>query len=136
MADEIRQVDYFDVSVPDKPGEAFRLLSEIRKAGVNLLAFCAFPTTSGTAQMDFVPENPDTFREASSKLGWKIGERKRALLVRGEDRVGAVADIHEKLAREKINITAVQAVSGGNRYGLILWVKPADQDRARKALGA
>ncbi len=136
MADQVRQVDYYYVTVPDRPGEASKLLSEVKKAGVNLLAYHSFPTTGGMSQIDFVPEDSEAFRQASSKLGWKLSDRKRAFLVRGEDQVGAVADIHEKIAKGGINLTAATAAGGGSgRYGMILWVKPADQERARKAFG-
>ncbi len=136
MADQARQVDYYYLTVPDKPDEAFKLLSEVKKAGVNLLAYSSFPTTGGMSQINFVPEDAEAFRQASSKLGWKLSERKRAFLISGEDRVGAVADIHEKIAKDGINVTAAQAAGGGSgRYGMMLSVKPGDQERARKALG-
>ncbi len=44
MADTIRQVDYYYATVPDKPGEGARVAGVLRDAGVNLLAFHAFPS--------------------------------------------------------------------------------------------
>ena len=43
MADTIQRVDYFYTMVPDKPGEAARMLAVLREAGVNLLVFSGFP---------------------------------------------------------------------------------------------
>lgn len=41
-----------------------------------------------------------------------------------------------KLADAGINLTAAAAASaGGGRYGMVLWVAPADYERAAKALG-
>jgi predicted amino acid-binding ACT domain protein len=58
-------------------------------------------------------------------------------LVQGGDRKGAVAILLKKLADNKINVTAVDAVSAGaGRYAAILWVKPEDVNKAAKALGA
>ena len=37
MAHRIRRVDYFHATVPDQPGEAFRFLSALADAGVDLL---------------------------------------------------------------------------------------------------
>ena len=55
----------------------------------------------------------------------------------GEDRVGAVAGMHRKLAEAGINVTAIDAVcAGGGRYGAILWVAPQDFAKAAKLLGA
>jgi len=54
----------------------------------------------------------------------------------GADRVGAMADVAEKLAAAKINIVSAQAITAGSGlYGAILWVAPRDVKRAAKALG-
>jgi len=136
MADEIRRVDYFYVTVPDKPGEGARALGALRDAGVNLLAYSGFPEGRG-AQLDFVPEDAAAFRRAARSAKWKLTGPKKAFLIAGDDRPGAVADIVDKLAGAKINITAVDAVcTGGGRYGAILWVAPRDVARAAKVLGA
>ena len=58
MADRIRRVDYFYVEVPDKPGEGARVLAQLKEAGVNLVSFTAFPTSSGKAQLDLVAQDP------------------------------------------------------------------------------
>ncbi len=137
MADTVRRVEYYYLTVPDKPGEAARVLKPLKENAVNLLAYLAFPLGSGQAQIDLVPENSGALKQAASKGGLKLGEAKRAFLVQGEDRAGAVAGQVQKLADAKINITAACGTSAGaGRYGMILWVKPADYERAAKALGA
>jgi hypothetical protein len=136
MAEEIRMVDYFYVEVPDRPGEAARHLDALRRAGVNLLAFSGFPK-GRRAQLDFVPEDARAFRAAAKAEKWKLVGPKKGFLVMGEDRVGALADLLGRLAEQKINVTATDAVcAGSGRYGVILWVKPRDVKRAANALGA
>jgi hypothetical protein len=136
MADTVRLVEYFYVQAPDKPGEGARALATLRDAGVNLLAFSGFPA-GRRSQLDFVPADPSAFKQAAKKAGWKVTGPKRAFLVQGEDRIGAAAEVMEKLAAAKINVTAIDAVSAGEgRYGAILWVKPRDVNRAAKTLGA
>jgi hypothetical protein len=136
MADTIRRVDYFYVMVPQKPGVGAALLGELRQAGVNLLAFSGFPSGRG-AQVDFVPEDPKAFREVARRAKWKLVGPKRAFLVAGDDRPGVVAELMERLAGAKINVTAIDAVcAGAGRYGAILWVAPRDVNRAARALGA
>ena len=135
MADSVTRVEYFYVEAPNTPGEGARALNVLRDAGVNLLAFSGFPA-GRRAQLDFVPADPKAFRETARKAKWKVTGPKRAFLVQGEDRAGVVAEIMEKLAAARINVTAIDAVCAGNgRYGAILWVKPADVTRASKALG-
>ncbi len=136
MADTIRIVEYFYVQAPSKPGVGASLLTELKNAGVNLVAFSGFPSGRG-AQIDFVPEDPRAFRAAARKAKWKVVGPKRALLVEGDDRPGAVGGIMATLGDAKINVTAVDAVcAGAGRYGAILWVAPRDVTRAAKALGA
>lgn len=136
MADTIRRVDYFYIEVPDKPGEGARALSALQEAGINLLAYSGFPQ-GRRAQLDFVPEDPAAFRQAAKKAGWKLTGPKRAFLIQGEDRIGAVSGVVRTLAEAKINITALDAVcAGGGRFGVILWVEQRDFVRAGKVLGA
>jgi hypothetical protein len=135
MSELIRQVDYYYIQTPNKPGEAARALAAIKAAGVNLLAFSGFPS-GRRAQLDFVPADSGEFVKAARKAGLKPSARKSGFLIQGEDRVGAIADVLEKLAAAGINVTAIDAVcAGAGRYGAILWVKPPDRRRAAKALG-
>ena len=135
MADTIQKVDYFYTMVPDKPGEAARMLAVLREAGVNLLVFSGFPE-GRRGQLDFVPADAGAFRQAAKKAGWKLTGPRRAFLLQGEDRVGAVAETLGRLAAAKINVTAIDAVcAGGGRYGAILWVLQRDVGRAAKVLG-
>lgn len=136
MADTVRVVDYFYITVPDKPGEGARALRTLKDAGVNLLAFSGFPQ-GRRAQMDFIPADPDAFRQAARKVRWKLVGPKRGFLVQGEDRVGAVAELLERLEPAKINVTAIDAVCAADgRYGAILWVAPKDVKKAATLLGA
>lgn len=135
MADTISLVDYFYIETVDKPGEAARALSQLREAGVNLLAFSGFPKGK-RSQLDFIPADPAAFRAVAKTAKWKVEGPKKGFLIQGDDRVGALAELLQKLAGAKINITAIDAVcAGAGRYGVILWVKPRDVKRAAKAFG-
>ena len=136
MADTVRKVEYYYVTVPDQPGEGNRILSALKERGVNLLAYLGFPSGGGESQVDLVPENPAAFLEAVAQAGLTISEAKRAFLIDGDDRAGAVADTTATLADANVNITAAAATSAGSgRYGMILWVAPSDYERAAKLLG-
>jgi hypothetical protein len=136
MAEEVRKVDYYYVTVPNRPGEGARVLAALRSAGVNLLAVHAFPSGDG-AQIDLVPGMGTALEEAAAKAKLQLSPKKTAFLVEGDDRLGAAADLLRKLADAEINVTAMEAVrAGGGRYGALLWVKPADVDKAAHALGA
>ena len=136
MADTVRKAQYFYITAPDKPGEGARALRTLAEAGVNLVAFSGFPA-GRRSQLDFVPEDPAAFRAAAKKAKWKVTGPKVAFVVEGEDRTGAVAEILGRLADAEVNVTATDAVcAGAGRFGVLLWVKPRDVNRAAKALGA
>jgi prephenate dehydratase len=132
----IRRADYYTMKVSQRPGAGAQLLAAMKAAGVNLLAFSGFPERGG-AQVDFVPESSVKFRRAAKKAGLRVSQRKTVFLVRGGDRVGALAGILGKLASRKINLVALSAVTAGSgRYGMIFWVKPRDVGRTARLLRA
>lgn len=136
MATIVRRAEYFYVTAPNRPGEAARMLADIEKAGLNLLAFSGFPQGRG-AQIDFVPEDPRAFRAFARAQKWPIVGPKRAFVFSGDDRKGVLGRLLRKLADANINVVAVDAVTAGRgRYGGILWVAQEDTRAAGRALGA
>ena len=132
----IRKVVYFSMQVPNRPGAGVQMLAAIAKGKHNLLAFTGFPD-GARAQVDFVPARPAEFARGAKKAGMKLGKRKIAFLIQGEDRVGALVRVLDKLAGARINMVAMDAVTaGGGRFGAIFWVKPKDVGRASRLLGA
>src|SRR5262249_5165661 len=114
MAETVRRVEYYYVTIPDAPGEGGRILSALKDSGVNLLAFLGFPLGGGQSQIDLVPEDPQSLREAAERAGVTLSEAKGAFLIQGDDRVGAVADTAAKLAEANINLTAAAATGAGS----------------------
>ena len=136
MADTVRRIEYSALSVPDKAGEAHRVLAALAAEGIDLRAFCGFPLGEGKAQLDVVPSDARAFAAAAEKLKLRFRKPKPAFLVEGEDRPGAVAAVLERLAQRGIAVTAAQAISAGaGRWGMIVWVKPGKVEQAARALG-
>lgn len=133
---QVRRATYFSMMVPNRAGQAARMLNGIAAHGVNLIAFTGFPA-GGRAQVDFVPHNPKKFTEAARKLGYKVNKPKTVFLATGKDRAGVVATVCAKLAVADINVVAMDAVSSGaGRFGAIFWVRPGDVARAARALNS
>jgi len=135
MADQIRRVDYFYVEVPDKPGEGVRVLMALKEAGVNLLSFTAFPTGSGKAQVDLVPEDSEALQKAAKNARLQLSPRKQAFFVQGANRAGAAADALRKVSSAGINVRAANGSAAQGGFGLILWVAANDYAKAAQALG-
>jgi len=136
MAEIIRRVDYFYATVEDKPGEGYRLLERLKERGVNLLAFTAFPAGEGQTQLDFFPESAEQMLEAAAEEGITLIGPKKAFLIQGEDKPGALVEHHLKLSNAGVNVHAANGVSSiSGAFGYVMWVKPEDYEKAAQALG-
>jgi len=135
MADVIRTAQYFKVQIADKPGTLAGALAPLREAGGNLLAVHAFPRSRRT-QVDVVPEDPTAFKSIAKMHKLKIQGPKMCLLIEGEDRPGALADLTDRLRLAKINIISVTGLCAGQgRFGAILWVNQRDVKKTAKVFG-
>ncbi len=136
MAQRARKVDYFAMSIANRPGKAAEVLEMLRAADVNLLGFTGFPAGK-QSQIDLIPENTAAFNAVARRAKWTLNKKKTGFMIQGDDRPGAVASMLMRLAHAKINVTAVDAVCAGKgRFGALLWVKDKDVRKAAKALGA
>jgi hypothetical protein len=135
MPYRIRRVEYFHATVVDQPGEAYRILSALAGLGVNLLAFTAVPVGPSCTQLTLFPDDPVKMRSEAQKAGMALDGPQHALLVQGDDELGALAVVHEKLYRAGVNVYASSAVADGcGRYGYLIYVRPEEYERAAGAL--
>ena len=137
MGHTVRCIEYFHVTVKDLPGESWGVLAHLADAGVNLLAFNAVPVGSTVAQLTLFPEDPAPLVAFASRTGLRLSGQARALLIQGDDEVGALVDVHRRLADARVNVYASNAVAvGGGRYGYVIHVRADEFDAAASLLGA
>jgi hypothetical protein len=135
MLEAVKNVDYYYTIVADKPGEARKLLEFLSERTVNLLALTAFPIGEGKSQIDLIPDDPAVLKAAAADANITLVGPKKAFLLQGEDRIGALYDVHLKLSNAGINIYACNGVvDGTGRFGYVIWVAPADFEEASKVL--
>ncbi len=136
MADTVRKVEHFSTMVSNRPGQAFKVLSTLVSAGVDLLA-CTGTPHGRRAQIEVVPDNSVKLRAAARKAGLQFEARKTGYLIRGKDRPGALASHLAKLAAKEVNVTGIDALTTGQgRWGAIIWVDPEDVPKATQILRA
>ena len=71
----------------------------------------------------------------AKKAGMALDGPHRAILVQGDDELGVLASVHERIYRANVNVYASTAVTDGyGKYGHIIYVRPEDYERAAKAL--
>lgn len=135
MAYTIRKVEYFYCSVVDQPGEAYKLLSQLEKSGINLLAFTAIPVGPDRTQLTLFPEISSRLIEEAKRTNFLLDGPHPALLVQGDDELGALADIHEILYKANVNVYASSGVTDSKgSFGYLLYVRPEEYERAAAAL--
>ncbi len=136
MGFKIRRVEYFYSTVKDEPGEGYKLLSMLAELGINLLAFTAVPVGPMRTQLTIFPEDAPQMSDKAKEAGISLDGPHLALLVQGDDRLGAFADIHVKLYKANVNVYASSGVTDGQgSYGYLLYVRPEEFDQAARALG-
>ena len=136
MAFTIRRVEYFTTTVHDQPGEAYKLLSQLADLGLNLVAFTAVPIGPQHAQLTIFPEDALRMADAARKAGLTLDGPHPALLVQGDDELGALARIHAKIHEADVNVYASSGVADGRgSFGYVIYVRPDDYERAAVALG-
>jgi hypothetical protein len=136
MAYTVRRIEYFTTTVQDQPGEAYKLLSELAQLGLNLVAFTAVPVGPLRAQLTIFPEDPLRLADAARKAGLVMDGPHPAFLVQGDDELGALAGIHERIYAASINVYASSGVADGRgSFGYVIYVRPDDYERAAAALG-
>jgi len=135
MALTIRRTEYFYAMVKDRPGEGYRLLSQLAEAGVDLLAFTAVPMGGETTQFMLFPSDTERLVKVAETQSLVLTGPQHAFLIQGDDRLGAFAEIHRKLAEASVNAFSSSGVTDGRGgYGYVLHVRADDYERAARVL--
>jgi hypothetical protein len=85
-------------------------LAALAREGVNLLAFSAVPFAANLTQLTLYPEESGSLTRAARNAGMTLDGPHHALLVQGDDELGALAGIHERLYRADVNVYAARQV--------------------------
>jgi hypothetical protein len=135
MSFKIRKVEYFYCSVVDQPGEAYKLLSQLEQSGINLLAFTAIPVGPDRTQLTLFPEVPAKLLNEAKNSNFNLDGPHPAILVQGDDELGALTDIHQVLFEANVNVYASNGVTDSSgSFGYLLYVRPEDYEKAASAL--
>ena len=135
MAYSIRRVEYFYTTVRDRPGAAYKLLSQMAEMGLNMVAFTAVPVGPMHTQLTLFPEDSGKMSALAQRAGMKVDGPHPAFLVQGDDELGSLAEIHQDLYQINVNVYASTGVADGRgTFGYLIYVRAVDFDRAAKAL--
>jgi hypothetical protein len=135
MSIRVRPVEYFYTRVENDPYRAYELLAQLASEDISLLAFSAVPFGPNHVELTIFPERGGNFQALAAKLGWTLTGPQHAILIQGDDHLGALAEIHKKLHVAAVTIYASSGVTDGQgRYGYVIYTKEEDHLSAANAL--
>jgi hypothetical protein len=136
MAFTIRPVEYYYANVRDELGAAYRVLAALAERGVNLLAFTAVPSGPALAQLALFPQDPNKLAAEGRAVGLPLDGPHHALLAQGDDELGALASVHERLLEAGVDVYASSGVTDARgAFGYVVYVREDQFERAVAALG-
>jgi hypothetical protein len=136
MAYAVRRIDYFYITISEAPETAYQVLSELSEQGINLVAVTAVPFGPTRTQLTVFPDDTAKLRRAAEAANIPLDGPHPALVVQGDDEVGALAQVHEKLRDASVVVFASTGVADGRGgFGYIIYVRPDEYGRAADALG-
>ncbi len=137
MNARIRSVPYYYARVEGDPDAAYGWLEELASAEVDLLAFSAVPYGPNHVELTIFPVDPKALERSSLAHDTELLGPYHALLVQGDDHLGALAELHHDLRDAGVNIFASTGVTDGKGgYGYVVYVREQDAEAAAKVVNA
>jgi hypothetical protein len=137
VAFTVSRVEYYYANISDELGAAYRVLTQLAGRGVNLLAFTAVPSGPMRAQFALFPEDPNELVAEARAAQLPLEGPHHALLVQGDDELGALARVHERLLEAGVDIYASAGVTDGRgAFGYVVYVREDQIGQAADALDA
>jgi hypothetical protein len=135
MALEILQVEYYNITVEGQIANAAELLSTIVGAGVDFHAFKAIPVEPNKTQFTLFAKDSSKMTDGAKKSGLKLNGPYSAVLIKGDEKAGALAEIYKKLSRAGIQVDEACGIADINAgYGVLLYLRQEDCDKAMSVL--
>ncbi len=138
MALDIKKVEYFNITVESTAAAGYQLLSEFADAGIGLFAFKAIPVGHGQMQFSLFPDDGLKMKDEAKRSGLNPDGPHAALIIKSDsDEPGECAGIFRKLSKIDIHVFEYNGIADiQDSYGVILYLKPEDCDKAIEVLKA
>ena len=89
----------------DQPGELARVGDVLGQAGANIAGLCALPSGGGQAEVHILVQDATAAFEALQSAGIRIAAEQEVLVLKIEDRPGALGEIDRRLGEARVNLT-------------------------------
>ena len=136
MTLKYRKAEYYNIIVQGNIAEGARLLTTIADAGVDFLAYKAIPIEHNHTQFTLFAKDGSKMTAGAKTAGIQLDGPYSAVIITGEEKPGALAEIYRKLSQAGIQVeesSGIAHVNGG--YGVVLYLKQEDCDKAMAIFG-
>ena len=135
MALELLQIEYFNITVEGQIAHASELLSTVVGAGVDFHAFKAIPAPTDRTQFTLFAKDSAKLTAGAKRSGLDLDGPHPAVLIKGDEEAGALAEIYKKLSQAGIQVDEAFGIADINAgYGVLLYLKPEDCLKAMQVL--
>ena len=136
MTLKYRKVEYYNIAVQGHIAEGSRILTTIADAGVDFLAYKAIPLEQNRTQFTLFPIEGSKMIAGARQAGLNLDGPYSAVIITGDEKPGALAEIYGVLSQAGIQVeesSGIAHINGG--YGVVLYLRQEDCDKAMAALG-
>jgi hypothetical protein len=135
MSLKIEQIEYYNIEVNDHVADGSKILSIIAAADVSFHAFKAISLAPGLTRFSLFPKDSGKMTDAAEKAGLTMDGPHDGLLIKGDEKTGALADIYLKLSQANIQVLESSGIADiNNGYGVLLYLNKEDCKKALAAL--
>lgn len=131
----VKRITVNSVDIEDKPGSLHKFLNKAASANVDWLCLAAFSASRGKGRIYLSAKDQQAFVEFAKRSRIKT-KPAAGFIVSAEDKVGAVSQSLQGMAKAKISGLAAAAMVCDGQYHLLIVVGADDADAAEKALTA
>jgi len=135
MALEIIPMEYYNITIEGRITDASQLLSTLADAGVDFHAFKAMPMKMNQTQFTLFAKDSSRMTAGAKEAGWMLDGPYSAVLIKGDEEAGALAEIYKQLSRAGIQVDEAAGIADINEgFGVIIYLKQEDCVKAMAVL--
>jgi len=135
MALAILQIEYYNITVENHITDAAKMLEAVAAAGVDFHAFKAIPVQTDKTRFTLFAKDSSKLTNGAKNSGWELDGPYSAILIKGDEKAGALAAIYKKLSLAGIQVGEACGIADINvGYGVILYLEHKDCGKAMTVL--
>jgi len=131
---QIELVECLDWPAENRPGVLAWHAQEFKKRKVNFDALWSYEHDR-RGKIAAIGKDKAALRRALKSMGIQP-KTSRCFYITGQDKVGALVEVLDRLAAAGINVECSDALAAQGKFAATLWVRDEDLSKARKLLEA